>query len=122
MSTEWTDELRAQVIKSYEEANPTPETSTEIVKEIADDLGRTVNGVRAILVRAEVYIKKDATKASSGTKSTGTRVNKAEAIAKLNSLITDNSLDLDEDITGKLTGKAALYFATIFEALTVKEA
>ena len=122
MSTEWTDELKKQVIETYEAANPTPENSSEIVKEIADDLDKTVNGVRMILVRAEVYVKKDATKSSSSKKTTGTRVNKAESIAKLNSLITNNSLELDEDITGKLTGKAANYFATIFEALTAEEA
>ena len=125
MSTEWTDELRAAVIKTYLEAEPTPETSTEIVKEIADDIGKTTNGVRAILTSAGegIYVKKVATKtSSSGTKATGTRVNKTEAIAKLDALITDNSLTLDTDITSKLTGKAANYFATTIEALTIKEA
>ena len=124
MAFEWTDELKAQVIKDYETANPTPETSTEIVKDIADGIdGTTVNGVRGILVRAEVYIKKDATKSSSGDKkSTGTRVNKADAIAKLDALITTNSLKLDTDITSKLTGKAAIYFVTTIEALTAEEA
>ena len=123
MSSEWTEELKTEVIDAYKAENPTPETSTEIVKEIADDLEKTVNGVRSILVRAGVYIKKDASKAAtSGTKTTSTRVNKAEAIAKLDTLIADSSIELDTTITAKLTGKAALYFASIFEALTTKEA
>ena len=60
---EWSDELKASVVKKYEAAEPTAETSTEIVKDIAEALGDgfTVNGVRVILVKAGVYIKKGVT-------------------------------------------------------------
>ena len=35
----WTDESKAEAIAMYQEAQPTPETSMEIVKQIADELG-----------------------------------------------------------------------------------
>ena len=35
----WTDESKAEAIEAYTDADPTPETSMEIVKQIADDLG-----------------------------------------------------------------------------------
>jgi len=35
MATTWTDELKASVIAKYEGAGPTPENSTEIIKDIA---------------------------------------------------------------------------------------
>ena len=40
----WTDESKAEAVESYTDANPTPETSMEIVKQIADDLGESPNG------------------------------------------------------------------------------
>ena len=120
MSTEWTDETKKEAIKAYTDKNPTPENSSEIVAEIASSMDKTVNGVRAILVRAEVYVKKDPT-STNNKKSTTVRVNKAEAIAKLSELITNNGMELDETITSKLTGKAAIYFTSIFERLTDKE-
>lgn len=123
MASDWTDELRAQAIKLYEEQKPTPDTSSEAVKTVADSMGMTANGVRAILVRAGVYVKKDPTvvKATTTATGTGSRVNKTEAIAALNEIISNNNLDVDEEITGKLTGKAAVYFTEIFKALTSKE-
>ena len=53
----WTDESKQQAIDLYTQQNPTPETSMEIVKEIADELGESPNGVRMILTRASVYVK-----------------------------------------------------------------
>ena len=38
-----TDEKKAEVIEAYQDAEPTPETSMEIVKEIADDLGASTS-------------------------------------------------------------------------------
>jgi len=120
---EWDEELKSKVVKDYEAETPTPETSTEIVKGIAEDIDMTVNGVRAVLVRAGVYVKK--TPATGGTKSeskTGsTRVNKADAIKALKEIISNNSLDVEDDIIDKLTGKAAVYFKGLFEGLTTKE-
>ena len=121
--SEWTDELKEQVVADYEAAGPTPETSTEIVAQIAEDVEMTVNGVRAVLVRAGVYVKKTpATGGSGEAKSTGgTRVNKATAISELKEIIENNSLEVDDSIVDKLTGKAAVYFKGLFEGLTSKE-
>lgn len=119
---EWTDELKEDVVKQYEAAEPTPETSTEIVASIAEDIDMTPNGVRAILVRAGVYVKKTPTTSSSGeSKSGSTRVNKATAIAELKEVISNNSLDVDDDIVDKMTGKAAVYFKGILDSLLTKE-
>jgi len=55
----WTDELKSQVIEDYQGADPTPETSMEIVSDIAENIGQTPNGVRMILTKAGVYVKKN---------------------------------------------------------------
>ena len=110
MPFEWNDENRKQVIDDYVNAKPTPETSSEVVKEIADGLGITSNAVRAILSRAEVYVKKDpAKKAESGNGAK--RVSKADEIQRLKDVISSQEGTIDEAIIDKLTGKAAKYFA-----------
>jgi len=112
----WTDESKAEAVESYEMANPTPETSMEIVKQIADDMGESPNGVRMILTKAGVYIKKTPAKSNGGGTSTGTRVSKAAAVEDLTAAITDMGGAVDEDIVGKLTGKAAMYFAGLLRS------
>ena len=111
----WDDDKKAQAVSMYLEAEPTPETSMEIVKEIAEELEESPNGVRMILTKAEVYVKKAATpsaaKASGG--GGGTRVSKAAAIEALSAAISDAGQEVDEEIVSKLTGKAAQYFAAI---------
>ena len=114
----WTDESKAEAIAMYQEAEPTPETSMEIVKQIADELGESPNGVRMILTKAEVYIKKAPAASSSSSKSGGgTRVSKAAAVEALAAALSDAGQEVDEDIVNKLTGKAAQYFTTIITAL-----
>jgi len=122
MSSTWTPELKEKVIKMYKEAEPTPETSTEIIKDIADELEQSANGVRMVLVQAGVYVKKDATAApakggASKTAGEGTkRVSKDAAIAELKAAIEEKGAPVDEDILGKLTGKAAVYFLSVLNA------
>ena len=55
----WTDERRDKAVELYEKAKPTPETTFKIVKEIAEELDVSPNGVRMILTKAGVYIRKD---------------------------------------------------------------
>lgn len=119
--SQWTDELKAKVIEMYEQAGPTPESSTEIIKDIAEDIEMSPNGVRMVLVQAGVYVKKDAsastsktTKSSSGEGSK--RVSKEDSIAALRQAIEAKGGPIDEDILGKLTGKAAVYFAAVLKA------
>ena len=120
MSSEWTDELKAQIIKEYQAAEPTSENSMEIVKNLADEHEKPVNGVRMILSQANVYVKKAAaTKAGGGDKPK--RVSKQDSIDSLVETLEGLGLNVDESITEKLTGKAAIYFKDLFVKVTSNE-
>ena len=107
----WDDDKKAQVIDMYEAESPTPETSMEIVKDIADEVGESPNGVRMILSKAGVYIKKEAASNGSGAKNGGTaRVSKQDSQDALVAAIIARGHLVDQDIISKLTGKAAQYF------------
>lgn len=114
----WTDEKKAEVIEAYESQNPTPENSMEIVKDIADEFEESPNGVRMVLTKAGVYVKKAPASGSSKSSSStgGTRVSKAAAIEALHMAINDAGQNVDEEILNKLTGKAAQYFTTVITA------
>lgn len=111
----WTDEQKAQAIAAYKAAKPTPETSTEIIKEIAEDMGQSPNGVRMILTKAEVYVKKDPSASKTVAKEGGTRISKDAQIASLKTVMNDNGLTVDDEILDKLTGKAAAYFTSVIK-------
>jgi len=113
----WTDESKAQAVEMYQEQEPTPETSMEIVKDIADELGESPNGVRMILTKAGVYVRKTPAAKSSGGSTGGGRVSVADAQASLTSALSDAGQEVDEAIISKLTGKAAVYFKGVVEAL-----
>lgn len=112
----WTDEDRQSAIDAYVAAEPTAETSTEIVAEIAEDMGQTVNGVRMVLTRAGVYIKKEGKASPSKGGGTG-RVSKADAQQALTGAIEAAGQEADEEIISKLTGKAAVYFTGVINAI-----
>lgn len=118
MSATWTDELKQDVISKYEGAGPTPETSTEIIKDIAEEIEMSPNGVRMVLVQAGVYVKKEATSSSKTTAKKeggeGTkRVSKEASISELRNAIEAAGKPVDDDILSKLTGKAAVYFLSV---------
>tara|TARA_R100001163_G_scaffold28984_2_gene23134 strand:- start:1011 stop:1415 length:405 start_codon:yes stop_codon:yes gene_type:complete len=113
----WTDESKAEAVELYTQENPTPETSMEIVKDIADQLGESPNGVRMILTKAGVYVKKTPAAKSSGGSTGGTRVSKQAAQDALVAAITDAGAEVDEDVVSKLTGKAAQYFTKVLTAV-----
>lgn len=111
---EWTDELKQEVVDAYLAENPTPETTMEIVKSLAEDFNKTPNGVRMVLTRADVYVKKTVSSTPKSGGETGSkRVNKAEAIDKLKATINKLGKEVDDDICDRLTGKAAVYFTSI---------
>ena len=119
--SQWTDELKAKVIEMYEQAGPTPESSTEIIKDIAEEIEMSPNGVRMVLVQAGVYVKKDSSAGSAKTTKTASgegtkRVSKEDSIAALKATIEAKGGPIDDDILGKLTGKAAVYFASVLKA------
>ena len=112
----WDDDKKAQAVAMYEEQDPTPETSMEIVKAIAEELEESPNGVRMILTKAGVYVKKTPASGSgsSSSKSTGGgRVSKQAAQDALVAALSDAGQEVDEDVVSKLTGKAAQYFAGV---------
>jgi len=114
----WDDDKKQAVIAAYEAAEPTAENSMELVKELAEEYEESPNGVRMILTKAGVYIKKapgaSATKTStsSGTGG-GTRVSKASAVDALVKALSDAGQEVDMEIVEKLTGKAAQYFTAV---------
>ncbi len=119
MAGTWTEELKQEVISKYEAAGPTAETSTEIIKDIAEEIEMSPNGVRMVLVQAGVYVKKEAgtstskttTKSGEGSK----RVSKESSIAELRAAIEAAGKEVDDDILSKLTGKAAVYFLSVLK-------
>jgi transposase-like protein len=121
MATEWTPELKEEVIAAYEKADPTPETSAQIVADLADEFEKTPNGIRRILSVAGVYItaaKKPSASAPKDKKAASdkpARVSKEDSIAALVATLESLSLEVDDSIVSKLTGKAAVYFNTLFE-------
>jgi len=115
----WTDEQKAEVIQKYKDAEPTPETSTEIIKELAEELDQSPNGIRMILVQAGVYVKKDAAKPTEkkGTGEGSKRVSKESQIAALRAVIEEKGAEVDDEILEKLTGKAAAYFVKVLGSI-----
>jgi flagellar biosynthesis regulator FlaF len=112
----WDDEGKARVIAAYKAAGPTPENSTEIIKDIAEEENQSPNGVRMILVQAGVYVKKET--ASGTTKKEGDapkRVSKEAQIDALRKAIEGKGANVDEEILSKLTGKAAAYFLEVLQ-------
>jgi hypothetical protein len=115
---EWTDELKQQVIEAYESREPTPENTVDICKEVAEEFEKTPNGVRLVLSRAGVYVKKNVPQSSdSGASGGSKRVNKQQAIDDLKKKIKDLGQDVDNDICDRLTGKAAVYIKGVLDAV-----
>lgn len=116
----WTDDQKAQAKQMYLDGEPTPENSTELVKQIAESLEQSPNGVRMLLTQAGIYVKKD-DKATTKTSTTKTgdapkRVSKESQIAELKAAIEAKGAEVDQEILDKLTGKAAAYFAKVLAA------
>jgi len=120
----WTDEKKNQACDLYEAANPNPDNTIEIINNIAEELEESPNGVRMILNKAGIYIKKTPaatpSKGATGDKpASKPRIGKEDAINKLAAKIEDvMGVEADREIIGKLTGKAANYFN---ELLSIKK-
>lgn len=128
----WNDEKRAKAIEAYTTTMATEydndearaAASVEVVKEIAEDLGETANGVRLILSKAGVYIK-GSSKSKTDAKADAAapkRIGKAESHAGLKTAIKAIDPDLlteeGSELIDKMTAKAAAYFTEIVLALT----
>jgi len=66
----WTEEIKAEVISKYEAAGPTPESSTEIIKDIAEEIDMSPNGVSLVVMQAGVYVNREAGASTNKTKTT----------------------------------------------------
>ena len=115
-SMSWTDEKKQEAIDMYVGEEPTPENSMEIVADIAEQLEESPNGVRMILTKAGVYVRKTPAAKSSGG-SGGGRVSVADAQSSLTDALNDAGQEVDSAIISKLTGKAAVYFTSIVNNL-----
>lgn len=118
---EWTDELKAQVVQMYKDAKPTAENSAELVKEIAESLEASPNGVRMILQKADVYVKKAPATKTSTAKASGEgtkRVSKEDQISTLKAAMEAAGATVNDEILDKLTGKAAAYFTEVIKAIS----
>jgi transposase-like protein len=115
-SMSWTDEKKQEAIDMYVGEDPTPENSMEIVADIAEQLEESPNGVRMILTKAGVYVRKTPAAKSSGG-SGGGRVSVADAQSSLTDALNDAGQEVDSAIISKLTGKAAVYFTTVVNNL-----
>ena len=109
----WTDEKKQEAVDAYVSEEATPENSMEIVKDIAEQMEESPNGVRMILTRAGVYVRKTPAPSGGSSSGGGGRVSVADAQAAVSSAISDAGQEVDAAIIGKLTGKAANYFANI---------
>lgn len=113
----WTDEKKQEAVDMYTAEEPTPENSMEIVKDIADQLEESPNGVRMILTKAGVYVRKTPAPSGGSGGGGGGRVSVADAQAAVTSALSDAGQEVDAAIISKLTGKAANYFATVINNL-----
>lgn len=124
----WTDESKAKAEELYLAKEPTEENTMEVLAEVADEMGETVNGVRMILTKRGVYIKKPAGSkpaAASASKAGGaasTRVSKEDSHNALVEAIKAHGQEGDMEIISKMTGKAAQHFTALFNAITPSEA
>lgn len=128
----WTEEKRNLVIaeyvdtmqNEYETDEERAASTMEVVAELAEKHGETVNGVRNVLTKADVYIRKQAATKASTASSGGTakRINKADALQELQNTIGSIDPELvDAELISKLTGKVAAYFTGILVTVLSKE-
>ena len=114
----WDDAKKDKAIEMYQKAEPTPDNSMEIVKDIAEVLEESPNGVRMILTKAQVYIKKTpAAGKTTAPKEGSTKVSKAAAFEQLSAAIRGLGLEPNSDVIEKLTGKAAIYFTEVLSSV-----
>ena len=90
--------LKHRQSKCIRNKNPPLKHQWRLVKDIADELGESPNGVRMILTKAGVYVRKTPAAKSSGGSTGGGRVSVADAQASLTSALSDAGQEVDEAI------------------------
>lgn len=128
----WTDELKTEAAEMYVERiaeyeeDKRPAASAEVLKSIADELGFTVNSVRAIVQRAKdpdgnpIYVKAAKAAKSGAAASSGKKLSKADAQAELVSALKDGNAEVSDELVEvieKMTGKAAQLLAAAIRTI-----
>lgn len=117
----WTQEQKDAVIEAYSAADATPENSMEIVAELAEEHDQSPNGVRMILSKAGVYVNVGKAAPSKTAAAKTPRVSKADSQESLSAAIEAAGGTPDEEIISKLTGKAAVYFTGVINAIVASD-
>jgi hypothetical protein len=127
----WTDEkattavaLYLEYIGEFDTDEAKAKNTMEVCARVAEEVGEKVNSVRIRLSKADVWVKAAPKKAvAATTEGKAKRVNKAEAIAELESVISANGYTVtaeDKAIIEKLTGKAAVMFSGIISTIVIE--
>ena len=115
------DNVKQAIVDAYLEQDPTPETSMNIVNQLAEEHGKSPNSFRMLLSGAGVYVKKTtSTTKGSSDKTDGdkpTRKSKETSLNELKEAIKKRGQDVNEEIISKLTGKAADYFTSVISSI-----
>jgi len=127
MPTTWSPELKEEVKAAYLEKNPTAENTVEVIEQVKNtfnekdpELDLSINGIRMVLTKLGVYIKKIPTSSAAKATEGGDkpkRVNKQDSIDALVKVLEDKNVEIDMDIIGKMTGKAAIYFKEAIDTI-----
>lgn len=112
------DEVKQEVIMEYKsrmseyEESQRPVHTLEVVKELAAEYDSTPNGIRMLLQKEGVYIKKSTT-ASTSASSAPKRMSKEAAHQALKDAISATGQVPNEEVITKLSGVAAQYLTTV---------
>lgn len=111
-----TEELKEELVLEYKsrlEEFPEEERADrtmDVVKELATEYGMSPNGIRMILMKRNVYIKKS--EKPKATLEKPKRMSKEAAHAALKDAIEAGGCTADMDVISKLSGVAAQYLAS----------
>ena len=120
-----TPELKEEIILEYKARmaefpeEERPDKTMDIVKELSNEYGLSVNGVRMLLMKASVYIKK-AEKAKVTASDKPKRMSKEAAHAALKDAIEAGGVEANMEVITKLSGVAAQYLASTIISIISK--
>lgn len=125
MATIFTEELKEEVILEYKSRmsefseEDQPLHTLDVVKDLATEYGSSANGIRMLLSKAGVYIKKaDAPKVSANA--APKRMSKEAAHQALADAIESFGIEPNKEIISKLSGVAAQYLSTVLVTVILK--
>jgi len=107
-------EVIEELVVSYQDADPKPETTAAIVRGLAEDYGLEVNQVKLLLKKEGVLVAAKIVSAPTKSDKPPRRL-KVDCHNDLKAAIRAVGKDVDEDTIGRLTGKAADYFTGVIK-------